>query len=104
PPPPAAPARAASLPRAGAASPEAIDELGRILTEAASPLIVTEEGGRSPRAVEHPVPPAELLGAPVVEGWHPGYVNFPRTHPLYGGSGGPGHIAAYLKECDVVFL
>lgn len=101
---PTAPPPSASLPRAGAASPEAIDELARILTEAANPLIVTEEVGRSPRAVEHLVALAELLGAPVVEGWHPGYANFPRTHPLYAGSGGPGHIAAYLKESDVVFL
>jgi acetolactate synthase I/II/III large subunit len=101
---PTAPPPSASLPRAGAASPEAIDELARILTEATNPLIVTEEVGRSPRAVEHLVALAELLGAPVVEGWHPGYANFPRTHPLYAGSGGPGHIAAYLKESDVVFL
>jgi thiamine pyrophosphate-dependent acetolactate synthase large subunit-like protein len=101
---PTAPPPSASLPRAGAASPEALDELARILTEAASPVIVTEEVGRSPRAVAHLVALAEILGAPVVEGWHPGYVNFPRTHPLYAGSGGPGHIAAYLKESDVVFL
>ncbi len=101
---PSAPPPSASLPRAGAANPEAIDELAHILTEAASPLIVTEEVGRSARAVDHLVALAELLGAPVVEGWSPGYVNFPRTHPLYGGSGPPGHIASYLKECDVVFL
>jgi len=31
-------------------------------------------------------------------------VNFPRTHPLYGGVGPSGHVAAYLKEADVVFL
>jgi len=101
---PTAPPPSASLPRAGAANPEAIDELARVLTEASSPLIVTEEVGRSARAVDHLVELAELLGAPVVEGWSPGYVNFPRTHPLYGGSGPPGHIASYLKECDVVFL
>jgi thiamine pyrophosphate-dependent acetolactate synthase large subunit-like protein len=101
---PTAPPASASLPHAAAGSPEAIEALARILTEAASPVIVTEEVGRSPRAVEHLVALAELLGAPVVEGWHPGYVNFPRTHPLYAGSGGPGHVASYLKESDVVFL
>ncbi len=101
---PTAPPPSASLPRAGAANPEAIDELARVLTGASSPLIVTEEVGRSARAVDHLVALAELLGAPVVEGWSPGYVNFPRTHPLFGGSGPPGHIASYLKECDVVFL
>jgi acetolactate synthase I/II/III large subunit len=101
---PTAPPPSASLPCPAAASPEALDELARILTEAANPVIVTEEVGRSPRAVEHLVALAERLGAPVVEGWHPGYANFPRTHPLYAGSGGPGHIAAYLKESDVVLL
>src|SRR5438128_776571 len=66
---PTAPPPSASLPRAGAANPEAIDELARVLTEASSPLIVTEEVGRSARAVDHLVELAELLGAPVVEGW-----------------------------------
>jgi acetolactate synthase I/II/III large subunit len=47
---------------------------------------------------------AELLGTPVVEGWHPGYVNFPRTHPLYGGIGLAPHLSGYLKEADVAFL
>src|SRR2546428_11818018 len=56
-----------------------------VLARAASPLIVTEEVGRSVRAVEHLVSLAERLGAPVIEAWHPGYANFPRTHPLYGG-------------------
>src|SRR5256712_4728099 len=58
-----------------------------VLARAASPLIVTEEVGRSVRAVEHLVSLAERLGAPVIEAWHPGYANFPRTHPLYGGGG-----------------
>jgi acetolactate synthase-1/2/3 large subunit len=86
-----------------AARPEAIDELARVLTGAANPVIVTEEVGRSVRAVEHLVALAELLGAPVVEGWHVGYLNFPRSHPLYGGVGLPAHLASYLKEADVIF-
>ena len=98
------PPPAAGFARAATARPDAIDELARILTGAASPLIVTEEAGRSVRAVEHLVALAELLGAPVVEAWHPGYVNFPRTHPLYGGVGPLAHLAGYLKESDVVFL
>ena len=36
---------------------------------------------------EHLVALAEALGAPVVDGWHPSYLNFPRTRPLYGGVG-----------------
>ena len=81
------PPPAASSGHPAVAAPEAIEELARVLTEATSPVIVTEDAGRSARAVEHLVALAELLGAPVVEGWHPGYVNFPRTHPLYGGVG-----------------
>jgi acetolactate synthase-1/2/3 large subunit len=95
---------AAGLPRAPAASPDAIEELARLLVDAANPVIVTEEVGRSVRAVEHLVALAELLGAPVVEGWHPSYVNFPRTHPLYGGVGPLAHLAPYLGEADLLFL
>src|SRR5262245_35343805 len=87
-----------------AAAPEAIEALASALIAAGSPMIVTEEAGRSVRAVEHLVALAELLGAPVTEGWHPGYVNFPRSHPLYGGVGPSAHLADYLKDADVVFL
>lgn len=98
------PPASASLPRASTAEPRALDELARVLVDAARPVIVTEEVGRSVRAVEHLVALAELLGAPVVEGWHPGYVNFPRTHPLYGGLGPSAYLSPYLKESDLVFL
>src|SRR2546428_13439943 len=67
-----------------------------VLARAASPLIVTEEVGRNVRAVEHLVSLAERLGAPVIEAWHPGYANFPRTHPLYGGGRRAGVVAGYL--------
>ncbi len=87
-----------------AAPPEAIDALALALSAAARPVIVTEEAGRSVKAVEHLTALAELLGAPVVEGWHPGYVNFPRTHPLYAGVGPSPHVVAYLKDADVAFL
>src|SRR2546428_2917833 len=79
------PPASAGFAHAPAAHPRAIDELALVLARAASPLIVTEEGGRSVRAVEHLVSLAEPLGAPVIQAWHPGYANFPRTHPLYGG-------------------
>ena len=80
------------------------DRLARLLVEATDPVIVTEEVGRSVRAVEHLVAIAELLGAPVVDAWHPSYVNFPRTHPLYGGVGPGTYVAATVKDADVVFL
>jgi acetolactate synthase I/II/III large subunit len=95
---------AAGVPRAPAASPEAVEELAGLLVGASNPVIVTEEVGRSVRAVEHLVELAELLGAPVLEGWHPSYVNFPRTHPLYGGVGPLAHLAPYLEDADVLFF
>lgn len=93
------PPQAPSVP-APAADPRALDELARLLAQASNPVIVTEQVGRSVRAVEHLVALAELLGAPVVEGWQPTYVNFPRTHPLYGGV----ETRAGLQEADLVFL
>lgn len=87
-----------------AADPRAIDELARVLIEATNPVIVTEEVGRSVRAVEHLVALAELLGAPVLDAWHPSFLNFPRTHPLYGGIGPGPYVAAAVKEADVAFL
>ena len=98
-----APVSAASS-RAPAAQPSAIEELARALTEAGRPVIVTEEVGRSVRAVEHLVELTELLGAPVLEGWHPSFVNFPRRHPLYGGVGPLAHLAPYLEDADLVFM
>jgi acetolactate synthase I/II/III large subunit len=93
-----------AFPQVPSAQPAAIHELARALAEAASPVILTEEVGRSVRAVEYLVALAELLGAPVLEGWHPSFVNFPRTHPLYGGVGPLAHSSAYLKGADLVFL
>lgn len=94
----------AATPRPPAASPAALDELAEALVGAANPVIVTEEVGRSVKAVEHLVALAEVLGASVVEGWHPSYVNFPRQHPLYGGIGPLAHLKPYLKDADVAFL
>jgi acetolactate synthase-1/2/3 large subunit len=98
------PPAVAALARPPAADPRALDELARLLAAAANPVIVTEEVGRSARAVERLVALAERLGAPVVEGWHPSYVNFPRTHPLHGGFGRSSDLVSYLKDADLVFL
>src|SRR3989449_1470372 len=98
------PPASAGFAHAPAAHPRAIDELALVLARAASPLIVTEEVGRSVRAVEHLVSLAERLGAPVIEAWHPGYANFPRTHPLYGGGGRSAVVAEDLNDARVVFL
>jgi len=98
-----APPSATSM-RAATAPADAIDELARALVDAANPVIVTEDSGRTVRGVDLLVELAELLGAPVVEGWHPGYVNFPRRHPLYGGIGPSPSYTTYLKEADLAFL
>jgi acetolactate synthase-1/2/3 large subunit len=84
-----------------AADPAALDELARMLCAAKRPAMLTEEAGSDPAAVDRLVELAETLGAPVFEGWHAGYVNFPRTHPLYGG--GAPDMKQLLEEVDMLF-
>jgi acetolactate synthase-1/2/3 large subunit len=93
--------RSAAPVRNAAADPAVLDELARMLAGAKQPVILTEEAGRDLGAVARLVELAETLGAPVFEGWHPGYVNFPRIHPLYGGTA--PDMKALLEECDLLF-
>jgi acetolactate synthase I/II/III large subunit len=93
----------AALPCPSAADPAALDDLARQLSAARRPLIITEEAGRDPAAVRSLVALAEKLGAPVVEAWQPYYVNFPRSHPLYGGVVSDG-IEKWVNESDAVLL
>jgi acetolactate synthase I/II/III large subunit len=86
-----------------AAQPAAIEALARELCAAPNVVIITEEVGKSVSAVGELVALAEALGAPVVEAWQPTYVNFPRTHPLYGGIASV-EMAEALKGADLVFL
>ena len=46
---------------------------------------------------------AETLGAPVLDGWHADYVNFPRQHPLYAGVA-TEPVNEVVKEADFVLL
>src|SRR3954470_21760373 len=94
------PAAYAELPQP---SPFSIDALAQALTAAKNPVIVTEELGRDPAAVHALVSVAEALGAPVLEGWQPYYVNFPRMHPLYAGVI-TEEVHPLLKESDFIFL
>jgi acetolactate synthase-1/2/3 large subunit len=99
----AEPPAAAALPAAPAAAEEAIAEVAAALTAARKPVIVAEELGRNAGAVDELVRLAEALGAPVLDGWHADYVNFPRDHPLYAGVAvEPVH--DLLKEADFVLL
>jgi acetolactate synthase-1/2/3 large subunit len=84
-----------------AADPAALDELARMLCAAKRPVMLTEEAGSDPAAVDRLVELAETLGAPVFEGWHAGYVNFPRAHPLYGG--GAPNMKQLIEEVDLLF-
>ena len=93
--------RSAAPTRNPAADPAALDELARLLCAAKRPAILTEEAGKDPAAVDRLVALAETLGAPVFDAWQPGYMNFPRTHPLYGGAA--PDMKALLEETDLLF-
>ena len=99
----AEPPPVAALPAAPTANDEAIADLAAALAAAKRPVIVTEELGRNIGAVDELVRLAEVLGAPVLDGWHADYVNFPRDHWLYAGVAvEPVH--PLLKEADFVLL
>ncbi|HET9045012.1 MAG TPA: thiamine pyrophosphate-dependent enzyme [Burkholderiales bacterium] len=93
----------AALPRPAEVAPAVIDEIAQALCAAQHPVIITEEAGKDRAAVNSLVALAESLGAPVLEAWQPYYVNFPRTHPLYGGIL-VDDMPAALAQADVVFL
>src|SRR5438105_1297843 len=99
----AEPPPVAALPALPVASDEAIAEVAAALTAAKRPVIVTEELGRNLGAVDELVRLAEALGAPVLDGWHADYVNFPKDHALYAGVAiEPVH--DLLKQADFILL
>ena len=81
----------------------ALAAMAEALKAAKNPVIITEEAGRDPAAVDALVALAETLGAPVLEAWQPTYLNFPRQHPLYGGVIFE-EMPAALTAADVVLL
>jgi acetolactate synthase-1/2/3 large subunit len=99
----AEPPAVAALPAAQVANEEAIADVAAALSAARRPVIVTEELGRNVGAVDELVRLAEALGAPVLDGWHGDYVNFPRDHWLYAGVAvEPVH--ELLKQADFILL
>jgi acetolactate synthase I/II/III large subunit len=92
--------RSAAPVRNPAADPAALEELAQMLSRASRPVILTEEVGKSPAAVARLVELAEMLGAPVFDAWQPGYANFPRAHPLYGGLA--PDMKALIEETDLL--
>jgi acetolactate synthase I/II/III large subunit len=99
----AEPPPVAALPALPVASDEAIAEVAAALTAAKRPVIVTEELGRNPAAVDELVRLAEALGAPVLDGWHADYVNFPKDHALYAGVA-VEPVPELLKQADFILL
>ncbi len=70
------------------------------LKAAKNPLIIVENACRTAAEAARLVQLAERLGAGVVEGQHPGFVNFPRDHALHAGF----YAQAYLKDVDAVLM
>ena len=85
-----------ALPDAGASS---LRPVAEGLAHARSPLILTGYSGRNPKTVPELVRLAELTGAPVVSATA-SCLNFPNTHPLWGGiSPNP-----YLEKADIILV
>jgi acetolactate synthase-1/2/3 large subunit len=97
------PPSTSAIPAAPVADPKTVREVASALVAASRPVIVTEELGRNPRAVEALVALAEALSAPVLDGWHADYVNFPRPHALYAGVA-VEPLNELVREADFVLL
>ena len=93
--PPVARHAAASAPQVDSAL---MEKAAEMLIRAEEPLIITGYSGRHPRGVAALVELAETLGARVVTSQY--YMNFPTTHPLFGGFGPEPH----LKDADIIFV
>ncbi len=93
--PPVARHAAASAPQVDTAL---IEKAAAILIEAKEPLIVTGYSGRYSQGVGALVELAEILGARVVTSQY--NMNFPTTHPLFGGFGSEPH----LNNADVILV
>ncbi len=76
-----------------------LEPVAEALAHARSPLILTGYAGRNPKTVPELVRLAELTGAPVVSATA-SCLNFPNTHPLWGGiSPNP-----YLEKADIILV
>jgi thiamine pyrophosphate-dependent acetolactate synthase large subunit-like protein len=83
-------------------SPRASDllEVARLLIRSKQPIIIAENAGKKPGAVEKLTELAELLSIPVFEASLPYTSNFSRNHPLYQGH----DTSEALKQADTVFV
>ncbi len=82
-----------------------LEKIARTLIDAEKPLILTGYTGRYHESVASLVELAETLSAPVLSGST--RMNFPTTHPLFGGRGqigGRGRTTPYVANADVILV
>lgn len=79
---------------------DGIEQLADMLANAANPVIVAEDAGRTEGAVACLVEIGELLGCPMVETRSTGCINIPRTHPLHCGY----NPTETVSGSDMIFL
>jgi acetolactate synthase I/II/III large subunit len=96
------PASAREVPPAPTVQPrqQDVDKVAELVRNAKSPVIVTENAGRDPKAFSALQELADLLAIPVINGRANAYANFPTDHPLYLGV---GRYKA-LDDADLVLL
>ena len=82
------PKRLRKAPPASAVQPVDADvrKVADLIRNAKCPVIITEQGGRTPEAFESLVALSDSLSIPVFEARAAAYANFPKTHPMYAGS------------------
>jgi acetolactate synthase-1/2/3 large subunit len=81
-------------------SPEEVDSVARLISEARHPVVVTETAGREDGGFEALLAFAEAWSIPVVEPDSAVCGNFPRMHPLHAGS----DIGPWTDEADLILL
>jgi acetolactate synthase I/II/III large subunit len=83
--------------RAPAPDPDGLREVAEKMVGARNPVIIAHCSGRNPATVPALVELAELLGCAVAQGFHGGYLSFPKTHPLF-------QRELNLREADAVLV
>ena len=95
------PARLRTVPAAPKTqpTPDAVEQVARLIANSKSPLIITDCAGRESQGFASLVQLAELFAIPVVESTAT-YSNFPKSHPLHLGP----EPDPYLHGSDLVIL
>jgi acetolactate synthase-1/2/3 large subunit len=80
--------------------PSLLEEAANLLIESKEPIILTEDVGEDPEAVQKLVELVERLNIPVFECIYPRFANFPRDHSLHIGY----DASEALKQSDAIFI